>query len=378
MWNPYSALGMPLAFNWQSGAFGIPALVGYLLPLRLAFTAEVFVTLVIGGVGVYVLGRVLGLGVAGCSMAGTIFLLNGYFFVWLGWPVASVMSWAGWLFAAGILVMRGRRKFRSVTFFAVVLALAIYAGQPDALGVLLEGFFVFAAALLVVRARRLGSPRSVLEPAWRLGLATLGGAALGAPLLLPGLQLAGQGIRAARNSAGTQTLHSLAVAFFYGFDGTPVRGSRWPAAYNDYVSAYLGVIAVVLAVVAIARRRRKPEVLAFGVLAVVAALIGFTPLGVAVLSNLPWGVRWGRNTIVFAFTISMLAGVGLDTVRRSFDQRQVIRWFAGCLAATGVILAAIWLIGRGSLPSFEASARERSFIWPAIQLGVGAAVVGVL
>ncbi len=30
LWNPYSALGAPLAFNWQSGAFSLPALVGYL------------------------------------------------------------------------------------------------------------------------------------------------------------------------------------------------------------------------------------------------------------------------------------------------------------------------------------------------------------
>src|SRR5579863_1353464 len=31
LWNPYSGLGMPLAFNWQSASFSLPALVGYLL-----------------------------------------------------------------------------------------------------------------------------------------------------------------------------------------------------------------------------------------------------------------------------------------------------------------------------------------------------------
>ena len=39
LWNPYSGLGMPLAFNWESAPFGLPALVGYLVPLRFAYTA---------------------------------------------------------------------------------------------------------------------------------------------------------------------------------------------------------------------------------------------------------------------------------------------------------------------------------------------------
>ena len=35
LWNPYSGLGMPLAFNWQSAPFGLPALVGYLFPVQM-------------------------------------------------------------------------------------------------------------------------------------------------------------------------------------------------------------------------------------------------------------------------------------------------------------------------------------------------------
>jgi hypothetical protein len=37
LWNPYSALGTPLAFNWQSSAFSLPALVSYALPLRYGY-----------------------------------------------------------------------------------------------------------------------------------------------------------------------------------------------------------------------------------------------------------------------------------------------------------------------------------------------------
>ena len=132
LWNPYSALGTPLAFNWQAATFSLPALVGYLFPLHLAYTVQVVVTLVVAGTGTYVLCRLLGLGVLGCTMGATIFELSGSFFGWLGWPMASVLSWAGWLFAAALLIVRGRRHWRPIAFFALIVAMAIYAGQPDA------------------------------------------------------------------------------------------------------------------------------------------------------------------------------------------------------------------------------------------------------
>ena len=62
LWNPYSAVGMPLAFNWESAPLSLPVLIGYLFPVRLAYTAQLVVTVVIAGTGVYVLGRVLRLG----------------------------------------------------------------------------------------------------------------------------------------------------------------------------------------------------------------------------------------------------------------------------------------------------------------------------
>ena len=101
LWNPYEALGMPLAFNWQTAALSVPSLIGYLFPLHLAFTVQVVLTLVIAGTGVYALCRVLRLGTLACVFAGTVFELSGPMLGWLGWPHAAVLSWSGWLFAVG-------------------------------------------------------------------------------------------------------------------------------------------------------------------------------------------------------------------------------------------------------------------------------------
>ena len=110
LWNPYNGLGMPLAFNWESAPFGLPALVGYVVPLRFAYTVGVLVTVVVAGTGGYVFGRVLRLGVIASAFIGTVLVLSGPMVGLLGWSATSVGSWMGWLFATAILVLRGERR----------------------------------------------------------------------------------------------------------------------------------------------------------------------------------------------------------------------------------------------------------------------------
>jgi len=383
LWNPYSALGMPLAFNWQSATFSVPSLLGYLAPLHLAYTVQVLTTLVIAGTGVYVLCRAMGLGVVGGVMAATVYELSGPFFGWLGWPVASVMAWAGWLFAAAILVMRGRHRTRGVAFFAVILALAVYAGQPDAMVLLAMGLAVFVVVLLAGRAPWLGGSGPIVRPSVDLVLAVVAGAALGAPLLLPGLQLSSGGIRTGKTGTPALPFHDITGVILQGFDGLPVAGSRWfghlfgDTSYLESAT-YVGVIAVVLAVLAVAFRHRDPEVLAMGAVAVVMGALVFFPPVVGVLDAVPYGIRWHRGAIVFAFALAVLAGVGADVLIRSHRERAVRRWAGGGFAFLALFLGVLWLFGRGNLPPADAAIRRSSFVWPAVQALVGLAAVGLV
>ena len=189
LWNPYSALGGPLAFNWQSATFSVPALVGYLFPVRLAFTVQVLVTLLVGGTGMYVLGRVMRLGVLGAALAATVFELSGTFMAVLGWPIASVLSWSGWLFACAIMILRGRRRRRYVVIFALIFAASIYAGEPDVLVVQAVALIVFFAVVLALRAWRFGDVRAVVQPLVDMVLGSVAGLCLAAPLVLPAAQV---------------------------------------------------------------------------------------------------------------------------------------------------------------------------------------------
>ena len=243
------------------GCLGVPTLVGYLFPVRLAYTVQVLVTLVIAGTGMYVLGRVLRLGVLGCVMAAVAYELGGPFVGWLGWPITAVTAWAGWLFAAAILVVRGRRRARAMVFLAVVVACAIYAGQPDMLTVLASGLFVFLAALLATRATWAGGSGPIARPMVDLTVGTVTGAALGAPLLLPGLQLVSGSLRSGKGLSNALPAQNIVLALFQGFDGLPVAGSRWfgPSSYTPSTT-YVGVIAVVLAVLAVVARSNSAHV----------------------------------------------------------------------------------------------------------------------
>jgi hypothetical protein len=385
LWNPYTVLGTPLAFNWQAGTFGIPALLGYLFPLRLAYTVQVLATLAIAGTGVYVLGRVLRLGAVGCTLAATVYELSGSLFAWLGAPITSVMSWAGWLFAATLLVVRGRHPARAVTFFAVVVACAVYAGQPDTLVNLASAFLVFLIVLLVARVPRFGGSGPIRRPLFHTVVAAGAGAALSAPLLLPGLQLLPSSLRTGKNVSQALPAHSIVLTLLQGFDGLPVAGSRWfGSGYYVKTAAYVGVIAVVLAVIAVVAavrlRCRRPEVVAFSAVAVVMAGIVYLPPVESFLGTVPKlsSVQWHRSTTAMAFALAILAGMGVDVLVRSHDKRVVRAAAAYGFGAAAVLLLAVWGLARGHLPPVEASIRARSFIWPVASAALGLVVTGGL
>ncbi len=381
LWNPYSSLGAPLAFNWQSATFSLPNLIGYLFPVRFDFTVQVLVTLVVAGTGAYVLARVMRLGVLGAAMAATAFELSGSFTAVLGWPIGSVMSWAGWMFALVIMIIRGGHRRRDSILFAIVVALAVYAGEPDALVVLVVAMVVFVVVVLGIRARRMGSA-GLVHPIMGLVVGSIAGLGLAAPLILPAGQLTAGSVRGTGRIAAFPAYQILHLAF-QTFDGS----STYPlVTFNNhgptYVApaGYIGIIAIVLAVVGLIRRRNRPGVVAFGaVLLVSGCLVYLSPL-VSFLNALPGlgEVRWVRALQVLVFALAILAGVGIDVVVRSGSARAVCNWLGAGFGAAGVFLLLLWAFGRGHLPAIETSIRAKSFRWPVLEVVIGLAVFGFL
>ncbi|HMK62632.1 MAG TPA: YfhO family protein, partial [Acidimicrobiales bacterium] len=383
LWNPYSALGTPLAFNFQSAVFSVPALIGYLFPMHLAYTVQVLCALAIAGSGTYVLGRVLGLGVLGSAVAATVFELSGPLVGWLGWPLGWVTAWAGWLFACTVLVLRARHRRRAVVGLAVVVACMVYAGQPEGLILFAAALAVFVVVSLVLRSPALGGSGPVRAPVVDLVCAGAGGFALAAPLLLPGLQLAGHAVRSGKHPARGLPAHELVGFVLQGFDGLPISGSRWFGSLPYYLHepAYVGVVGLVLAAlgtaVALRGRRRNADRAGFVAVAVVAVALCFVGFVTAVADAVPTvdGVKWERSLLVAGFALAVLAGIGADTVVRHWDKAMVRRWTTGGFAVGAVLLAVLWFFARGRLPAFDASLRARSFLYPTLGTAAGMGLV---
>jgi hypothetical protein len=392
LWNPNDGLGLPLAFNWQSATFGVPSLVGYLFPQNLAFTVGIVVTLLIAGTGGYVLGLVLRLRMLGALTIVTVIELNGPLMAWLGFPQAQVMAWGGWLFAAALLILRGERRVPSIALFAVVLACAIYSGHPETLVTLLSATLLLMVVMLVSRAlpARLGLPRgSIKRPALDAIVALLVGSALSAPLLLPGLQLIRSSIRSATPLQRSLSPHDALHFLFSSFDGVQVPGNYafGDGFYYNETAAYVGVIALVLALVGLVAGvlKRRPEVLALAIVGVaLAAVLFVAPLN-DLADDLPGlaGVNWLRALMPMCVVLAALAGIGVDALLEPGGRRVLRIWLLGGFGAAALLAAVLWLFDRGrGLPSFVPTLaehwRSESFVWPVVGIAVGLVVAALL
>lgn len=386
LWNPYGGLGMPLAFNWQSAPFSLPALIGYLAPLRDAFTVGVVVNILVAGSGAYVLGRVLGMGAVASAAVGTVFELSGPMAAWLGYPFPAVMCWAGWIFAVGWLLLRGRQhRAGYVVALAAFTALALDGGAPEGFTVLMTAALVFFAVVLLCRTRWLGGSGEILRPAIDLVVGTIAGGALAAPFALPGFQLSSQSVRNHASVVGTLRPHALAYLAIPAFDGLPIfHGGRVAVFGYTYYYAetamYVGVSALVLGGLAVVLLRRRPEVRGFAVVVVLCLAVVFVPPVTSLAGKLPVLGRVSslRALMPMALALAVLCGFGLDLVVRSSEARKAGRWLGVGFGIAALALLGTWLFGGGGLGPVNASVRAHSFIWPAIETFVGLGAAGFL
>ena len=370
-----------MAFNWQSAAFSLPSLVGYLVPASYAYTVQVIVTLWIAGVGAFVFGRVLGLSVLPAAFAGTVFQLSGSFVGWLGWPHSGVIAWMGWLFAAVLLIVRGRRLL-GITMGAASMGFAVLAGQPEILTMLIVSLSVFVGFVLLGTLGVEAIGRSPIRVIGDLLLAGLAGIALGSPLALPGLQLAAN---STRNSSTlsvlgigsalprTDVIHVIAQ----GFNGLPVSGS---AMFGDpfYIesAAYVGVIAVVLAFVAVAVRRRDAAVLGMAAIVCLSSAAVFLPIGARALAGLPQlgAIDWHRALLPLDFCMAMLGAVGLQILMSGRTAVRTLYWIGAGFVIAACALGTLFVFGNGGLSKKDWAIRAHRLEWP-ILMSVGSAFI---
>lgn len=430
LWNPYLFAGQPFLAAGQSGALYPLGLLFVLLPTAQAYGWFTALHLAIAGSSTYYLVRVLGGSRLGGWIAGVAFAFGLPLVVTFLWPmVVSTLAWMPLLVALVERTLRllldergpARRWLPYPVLGALVVGLVLLAGHLEFAFYTLAVAGLYAAgrllAFLLARPRPEADPGALPAAAAGgatvpLGRALAGGAvllamvalgvALAAVQLVPFAELGGRNFRAGLlpyeevrsfafrpqhvaafllpNVFGNPTHHAYRDLFdgterpvaheFADRPGQQERSTSTEWGQKNYVegAAYVGVLPLLLAPLALLRRRPPVAAPVFAGIAVVAALLAFgSPLyallfyGLPGYSQLHTPFRW---VYPLTFSLVVLAGLAdLDPrpagagrpLGKGADRAAVLGLLA---AALGLLLlaglAAAWLLRGAVLPALDA------------------------
>jgi hypothetical protein len=351
-WTPYTYSGMPLMADPQLGAwyplnwpFFLIGITPHSIEAQLALHA------LIAALGAYLLSRDLFGSRAGAVLAGLFFALSGLF--------AETSSHIGpfqataWLPA---LLWTGRRAARSHRWLA---PLAIVSGLLVLTGHFQTALYSFFALAVFLTADTLLTRGDWLRTATAVVCAAVAAATLPAVMVLPGLELSGQSIR-----AGSDYSHDAGAALVPGALATLVLPDHYGALEVEGYSGppditqfylYMGILMIPLAIAGAFSGERWRAL----ALIVPGAWYAFGPPAgfYSVIALLP-GFRSVRAPIqmwfVAALGLALLAGMGAAKLRARWNSP----WLAvGLILFTGIDLY-YWNISRNQLAFARSSFQE--------------------
>jgi hypothetical protein len=194
LWNPYLLCGLPWLGTVQGGFFYPPHVLYLVLPTHLGLAASAVLHLVFIALCTAAFARRVSATAAAGVLAGMLFTLRGMIPHWLLWP--SMIEAAAWLPLGALATLEiGRRTSgRAAGVLALSTGASLLAGYPQVTIYLVYGWAALLAGVLVARR---APPVRWIAAASLFAAALLLGTLAGAVQLLPGLELAQAGTRAA-------------------------------------------------------------------------------------------------------------------------------------------------------------------------------------
>lgn len=367
-WCPGMFAGFPLFAETQTGPLYPPTFLLFsTLPATLAFSWSVVLHFAFAGVGAFVLARRLGAGRAAAVFAGVAFELSGFLVTHVvHFNLLTGAAWTPWIAFLAVGIGDGRR--RDAVWLAMGVAAMFLGAHPYATLMNLG----LAAAIVLGRTLPLmgGSVRALATFAGAVAV----GALTAAVQILPTRDFLARTTRGEAvdwsfltfGSFPPWNLFTLAAPDLY---GTPVRASFWGGpdwSHFAETCAFVGLVTVALAVVAIVLRRDRTTFLLtlIGAGSALLMLGRFTP-AYRVLTWLPLfeSTRLpGRFALPATLAVVLLAALGLDALLRAAGSRRS-RVALGVAGAVVVVLAvgAWWEGGLARSPDPELMSTGRAW-----------------
>ncbi|HEX7181299.1 MAG TPA: YfhO family protein [Thermoanaerobaculia bacterium] len=336
-WNPHQFSGAPFWSNGQSAPLFPLHLLFAALPLQIGFVLLPWLRLAIGGCGVWLLARELGLSRPAALLSALTYPLSGMLVSFLLFPMGNALALVPWVLWSVERIAAGRGGFAAL---GVSGGLQLLAGHPETAA----HTALLSALWLLVR----GAARpSAAWLRWVGGWIAAG--ALAAIQIVPFAMTLPETSRWRALEAGAsppfwlllQQPLRLVLPQMYGH---PAEGTWWGPFNYSATAVYAGALALPLAAAGLARCRRDRRWLAVAVLLGFSFVAAYHWPGVRdVLAALPVLGRAAHHRMIFGVELglALLMGAGCD------------RWLEGKgrgllagAAAAGLLLAAAWILYR--------------------------------
>ena len=362
LWNPYIFCGLPPVDAFHGDIFYLPTLIlKGILPLPRALGWGLVLHIYLAGIFAYLCARGFGLSRLAASFAGIAYMFSGYL-ISLVAPGHDGKIFVSALFPLAFhFLNRGMVTFALKYFIGLGLTIAFIILTPHpqmayftlwALG----GFFLYR--LIFMFKDKVGVGKVSLVAAMFVMAVVIGlfGSAI---QFYPGYRYisefsprAGEGAKGRGGyewsiswSLHPEELISQVVPNFAGVDNHTTGTQYWGRNPFKDNSEYSGVLAIMLAVLAIALRRKRETwfFLGLALFALIYALGGTTPIFRLFYLLIPnVGKMRAPSMIMFLFTfsLSLLAAYGIDALTRlrtATGGRQKNKLIKAIMVAAGII-----------------------------------------
>jgi len=350
LWNPYSFSGQPLAANIQSSVFQPLNFLFFILPFKIAWAAQIYLSAIFAAVFTYFFLRSINLS-KGASFFGAIIVpFSSFFTSWMTWGTINIA--ASFLPLILFSVNKLSNKLTPRYFLTLTGAVAF---------VLLSGHLQTASYIIVATVLYIFF-LSATSKSVKILFVCFAGLLLGMMIasvqILPTLEFASYSNRANDQVyfpekkdwfLPPQHLIQLIAPDYF---GNPTKGNYWGVWNYGEFTQYIGIVPLIFALYALTKMNSKTVFFAslasFSILLALKNPISALPYNLhlpLVSSSQP-----SRILYLFTFSLAMLAAIGFDTYQKNTNKNK-FKFTVLMIAAVYISLIVVTQIAKGSFPA---------------------------
>lgn len=330
LWNPYIYSGSPYVATLQTAIFYPLNWLYILLPLSTAINLSIALHLFLSGCFTYYLLRHHDVGRFGATISGIVYMFAAphIMHIYAGHLVLiSAITWTPLMFLLLDKLINADR-WRYGVWLSFTIALQLLAGYPQDLFysmIMLSFYLLYNLCQLGIEGKKRGT---LLAKGLMFSIAVILGLALSAVQILPTAEMTKYSTRENLTydwvSIFSFPPENLITFMIPAFFGDMIKVPYWGKNYLWEMSAYVGIMPLILAAMAFFHARRR-VVWFFSGLAVVSLILAFgkyTPFLKFLYTYVPgFNLFRGNSKWIFlnAFSLAVLSGFGADAIANHVD-----------------------------------------------------------